>query len=219
MKQYFEILKKVPLFAGILDEDIFDLLTCLNARVRAYSKGEAVFLTGEPAGAVGIVCAGGVQVIKEDFMGNRTILSKLESGDLFGEAFACGQIERLPVSVLSVAGSEILFIDYSRIVTTCSSACVFHSRLIENMLGVLASKNVMLNQKIEVLSKRSTREKLIAYLSAQAQKAGSNSFIIPFNRQELADYLCVDRSAMSNELGKLRDEGVLSFEKSRFALL
>lgn len=219
MKEYLEVIEHVPLFRGVNQEELLELLYCLTATSRSFSKGEAIFRAGDTAIHVGIVLSGMVQVVKEDFLGNRTILTKLDVGGLFGESFACAKIDKLPVSVFAVAASKILFVDYRRIITTCSASCVFHHRLVENMLGILAGKNVMLNQKIEVLSKRATRDKLIAYLSAQAQAAGSRSFIIPFDRQELADYLCVDRSAMSAELCRLRDEGLLSFHRSRFEIL
>lgn len=218
MEQFYDLLLKNPLFTGVARADIASLLTCLSATLRLYRKQEFILLAGEPAGAVGIVCAGGVQVFKEDFTGNRTILAGFGAGEMFGEAFACAKIEELPVSVTAVSASKVLFIDYRKIITICSSACAFHNRLVENMLSVLASKNVVLNQKIEVLSKRTTREKLIAYLSEQARRADSRRFSIPFNRQELADYLCVDRSAMSSELSKMRGEGLLDFDRSVFEL-
>lgn len=214
-----DILQRVPLFAGMAGQEISELLGCLSAREKQYHKNEAIFLAGERVTTVGIVLEGAVQVVKEDFLGNRTILAKLAAGELFAEAFSCAGVERLPVSVFAVTPCTVLMIDYRRIITTCTSACSFHGRLIENMLGILAGKNVLLSQKIEVLSRRATRDKLIAFLSAQAQQAGRRTFTIPFNRQELADYLCVDRSAMSSELGRLRDEGILEFDRSSFRLL
>lgn len=219
MKNLLCVLKKVPLFAGIREEELLGLLACLSAQEKKYARGEAVFLAGGRASSVGIVCSGGVQVIKEDFLGNRTILVELGGGELFGEAFSCAKIERLPVSVFAVADSVILFINYRKIITTCPNSCAFHARLIENMLGILAQKNMLLNQRIEILSKRTTRDKLISYLSAQMQAAGNRRFRIPFSRQELADFLCVDRSAMSAALGRMRDEGLLRAERSEFELL
>ena len=162
---------------------------------------------------------GNVHVIQEDFWGNRTILANIEPGELFGEAFSCAGLDKLPVSVLAVQDSEVLMIDYRKIITTCSSSCVFHTALIHNMLRILADKNVMLTQKMELLTKNTTREKLLAYLSLQAQQAGSTKFNIPFNRQGLADYLSVDRSAMSAELSKMQKDGVLVYKKNRFELL
>lgn len=219
ISQTFPILKNVPLFNGISENDLYAMLDCLNARIVQYEKNNIIFLAGDPVSRVGIVCSGGVQLVREDMLENRAIMASLSAGDIFGETFACARIERLPVSVVATSDCEILLIDYRRIVTTCPSTCVFHGKLVENMLEILADKNLMLNQKIEALSARSIRGKLLAYLTAQAQRSGSYAFKIPFNRQELADYLSVDRSAMSAELGKMRDDGLLRFHKNDFEIM
>jgi len=219
MKNYLEVLKTVELFKGIDESDLDQLLSCLGAKTINYEKGETVFFSGESINQFGIVLSGQVQVVQDDYYGNRSILSKIEPGNLFGESFACAETEPLPVSVITSAKSELLFIDCRRLASPCESACGFHSRLIRNMLSIVSMKNISLTRKIEFTSKRTTREKLMAYLSAEAKKAGSNRFFIPFNRQELADYLSVNRSAMSAELSKLRDEGVLKFRKNQFELL
>ncbi|MGE4485023.1 MAG: Crp/Fnr family transcriptional regulator [Oscillospiraceae bacterium] len=219
MEENLTFLSQVTLFQGIAPDELKSVLTCLNAHKRAYKKQDIILSEGQEVLSVGIVLSGKVQIIKEDFMGNRTIMSEVLPGELFAEAFSCVHMDELPVTVLSVADSEILWIDYRRIVTVCSSACKFHIKLIENMLAVLASKNIQLSQKIEHISKRTTREKLLSYLSDQAERYGSDEFDIPFNRQELADYLCVDRSAMSNELCKLRDEYIINFHYRHFVLI
>lgn len=219
MEQYFSLLKKVPLFRDVGEDDIPRLLGCLTARLRSFEKGEMIFSAGQPAQQVGIVCAGAVHVFTEDFMGNRTILTALPAGEIFGEAFACAGTARLPVSVMAVESSDILLINYRKIVSACSETCVFHSRLIENMLGVVAAKNVALSQRVDIISKRSTREKLTAYLSAQSLRAGSRKFTIPFDRQALADFLCVERSAMSAELSKMQRDGLLVTRRREFELL
>lgn len=219
MKNYFSFLTRIPLFRGIASQDLPGMLDCLNARTSAYQKGEVVLLEGQPVRDVGIVLSGKIRIIKEDFMGNRTILAEIPPGGLFAESFSCAGTDRLPVTAVSAAESEILWIDYRRIVTTCSSACGFHTKLIENMLAILASKNILLNQKIRHLARRTTREKLLSYLSDQMERHQSRAFDIPFSRQELADYLCVDRSAMSAELSRLQREGVLKFQRSHFVLM
>ncbi|NCB52664.1 MAG: Crp/Fnr family transcriptional regulator [Clostridia bacterium] len=217
MEENLSFLSQVSLFRGIAADDLRGMLGCLNARKKFYRKQDIILLEGQDVSSVGIVLAGRAQIIKEDYMGNRNIMAEVLPGQLFAEAFSCVHTDKLPVTVLSVADSEIMWIDYRRIITVCSSACKFHTKLVENMLAVLAFKNIQLNQKIEHLSKRTTREKLLSYLSDQAEKCG-DEFDIPFNRQELADYLCVDRSAMSNELCKLRDEGLLDFHFRHFLL-
>lgn len=218
MEKYLELLKTVSLFRDIEITDIKSLLICLSAKKENFKAKEAIFLAGDKAEYVGIVLSGQVQVVKEDFYGNKNIVASVEKGELFGEAFACADIKIIPVSVFATEDCEIMLIDYKRIITTCPHNCSFHSKLIYNMLRIVANKNIMLSRKIEFISKRTTKEKLLAYLSSEAKKAGSNSFNIPYNRQELADFLSVDRSAMSAELCKLRDNGILEFDKNNFIL-
>ncbi|MGI6403290.1 MAG: Crp/Fnr family transcriptional regulator [Oscillospiraceae bacterium] len=218
IEQYTHVLKSNLLFQGISTRNLTSMLGCLDARIARYSKENAIFLAGSPPRWVGIVLRGAVQVVWDDIFGNRSILAKLLAGDLFGEAFACAESEILPVSVIAVTDCEVLLMDYKRIITTCSSSCTFHSHLIENMMRVLALKNLNLNQKIEILSARSIREKVMVYLSLQAAEQGSSRFRIPFNRQELADYLSVERSALSRELGAMEREGLISFSKNDFEL-
>ncbi|NLL71628.1 MAG: Crp/Fnr family transcriptional regulator [Epulopiscium sp.] len=219
MKKYLHLLKSIALFENIEESDLLTLLLCLSARVSHYYKNQAVFVNGEKITSIGIVLSGQVQIVKEDYYGNRCIVANLDKGHLFGETFVFANTKTLPVSVYSTAESDILFINYHKIITPCSKACHFHNKLIYNMLHILAMKNITLNQKIEFMSKPTTREKLLAYLSYEAQKANSNSFHIPFNRQELADYLSVNRSAMSAELCKLRDDKILNFNRNWFELL
>ena len=219
MKEFLEFLSQVPLFSGINIDELTSILHCLNAKKSNYKKRDFILLEGQTVSSVGVVLSGKVQIVKEDFMGNRNIVADIAPGNLFAESFSCVQTDRLPVTVVSVEKSEILWLDYKHIITTCTSACKFHIKLVENMLSIIASKNIQLSQKIEHLSKRTTRQKMLAYLSDQAIKNGSNEFDIPFNRQELADYLCVDRSAMSNELCKMQNEGILKFNLNHFNLI
>lgn len=219
MEEYLDVLKKTRLFNDIEESDVRPLLSCLGSKVVHYAKGQTIFSSGESIKRFGIVLTGQVQVLQDDYYGNRSILANVGVGNLFGESFACAKIKTLPVSVIASAESDLLFMDCHRLAVPCANACSFHGKLIENMLGIVSMKNISLTEKYDFISKRTTREKLLAYLSAEAKKAGSSSFSIPFNRQGLADYLSVDRSAMSAELSKLRDAGVLKFHKSKFELL
>lgn len=219
MKKYFEVLKTLDLFKGIDESELMPLLSCLSAKEAHYEKGQTVFLSGEKIECFGIVLSGQVQVVQDDYYGNRSIFAKIGAGNLFGESFACAETKTLPVSVITTTESDLLFVDCHRLAAPCANACAFHRSLIQNMLNIIAMKNISLTQKIEFTSKRTTREKLMAYISAEAKKATSNQFSIPFNRQELADYLSVERSAMSAELSKLRDDGILNFNKNQFELL
>lgn len=214
-----DLLSELTLFEGIKKDDIGNMLTCLGAKTKTYMKNETILRAGVSISHLGILLSGRGQIIREDIMGNRNILSNLEIGDMFAEAFACAESQRLPFQVVATTDCVVMFLDYRRIVTTCSSSCYFHTSLIHNMMKILAVKNVLLTQKMEHMIKRSTREKLLSYLAEQAAKSNSKIFSIPFNRQELADYLCVDRSAMSNELSKLKEEGLIDFHRSEFKLI
>ena len=219
MQKYFDILRACPLFAGIKDEDLLPMLGCLNASAQRYHKNETIFAEGAPAKQIGLLLSGEAQILREDYYGNRSIVTEILPSDLFGEAFACAEVASLPISVAATADTEVLLIDCRRITHTCENACTFHEQMIFNLLKIVARKNILLNQRAEIISKRSTREKLMAYLTLMAKQSGSNYFTIPFDRQELADYLEVDRSGLSAEIGKLRAENVLECHKSDFKLL
>ena len=218
MKKYLPILKKCPLFCDIAEEDLLRMLTCLGAKVSAFDKKFTIFAEGAPAVHIGIMLSGTAQVVQVDYYGNRSILSNLTPSEVFAEAFACAEVPTLPVSVIAGEPCEVMLIDCRHILHTCENHCGFHQRLIFNLMKDLASKTILFHQRIEVTSKRTTREKLLTYLSMQAKKAGSQSFDIPFDRQELADYLEVDRSGLSSELGKLQREGILETHKHHFIL-
>ncbi len=219
MEKYFDQIKKCQLFSNIAEADLKSLLNCLSSRFHSFEKGEFIFREDSVAESVGVTLVGRVHIIHEDYWGNRTILAQIAEHELFGEAFSCAEAERLPVSAIADEKSEIMLIDYRKIITTCPSACSFHTQLIKNMLKLIAKKNMMLTQKIQLISKRTTREKLLQYFSLQAKLLNTKEFEIPFDRQQLADYLCVDRSAMSRELGAMQKEGLLHFAKNRFTIL
>ena len=217
MKNIFEAVKSNPIFDGIAFSDFESMLSCLSAKSVHYRKGEILVISGDIIDFVGLVLSGGVQIIKEDLEGRITILTELAASDIFGEVFACAGISHSPVTIQAVEDTEVLMLDYKRVISSCSSTCPFHSRLIENMLKLLATKNLLLNQKIEVLSKRTTRDKLMCYFDSQ--RGVAKRFTIPFNREELAQYLCVDRSAMSNELSKMRDDELIKFNRNEFEII
>jgi CRP-like cAMP-binding protein len=219
MKKYLPILFRSSLFEGLAPAEIEKLLDCLSAGTKKFEKDEYIFMEGDEISSVGIVLSGAVHVVQDDYWGNRTIIARMGPGDLFAEAFSCGGIERLPVSVIAAEKTEVLLINFKRIITTCSSACSFHTKLVSNMIGVLARKNIRLMKKMEHITRRTTRDKLLSYLGARARQARGGAFRIPFNREELAEYLSVDRSAMSAELCRMRDEGMISFHKNNFEIL
>ena len=219
LKKYLNILKQCPLFFGIDDDDLLKMLTCLGARVMFFDKKFTVFAEGSPAKYIGIVLSGSVQITQTDYYGNRSILSDVTAGNVFAEAFACAEVRSIPVSVVANEPGEIMLIDGSHILHTCKNNCGFHQQLIFNLMKDLAFKSIQVHQRIEVTSKRTTREKLLAYLTLQSKKQNSNSFDIPFDRQELADSLEVDRSGLSAQISKLKNEGIIECRKNKFTLL
>jgi CRP-like cAMP-binding protein len=208
----------VKLFNNISANDLPSMLSCLGVKNKQYKKGNIVMHAEDNVDHVGIVLQGAVLIVKEDFAGNRSIVDRLGSYEVFAEALACAGIQKSPVTVVAAENSEIMWIQFRRIVNTCSINCMFHAKLIENMMKLLAVKNLQMNQKLEITSKRNIRDKITAYLIIQANEAGSFDFTIPLSRSELADYLYVDRSALSRELCKMRDEGLIEFNKNHFCI-
>lgn len=219
MKKYINILKKCRLFYGIEDEDILRMLTCMGTRVASFEKKYTIFREGSAAKYIGIVLSGTAQTVRVDYSGNRSIISEAGPSETFGEAFACVGMECAPVSVIAAEPCEIMFIECEHILHTCQNNCSFHSRLIYNLVRELADKNIRYYKKSEITSARTTREKLLTYLTAASKEEGGTSFDIPFDRQELADYLGVDRSGLSVEIGRLKREGVIDCHKNHFDFL
>ena len=215
----YAVLKDCPLFGEIEEADISALLACLNARKQSFKKDEYIFLAGDRPSSVGIVLSGSVRVLQEDYFGRRSIISHVGPGELFAESFTCAGKAELPVSIISADSSEIMTIDYRKIVTSCTSACTFHTRLIMNMMRILAEKNIQLTKKVGHLSRGTIRDKLVSFLADQAARENSNKITIPFNKTELAEYLCVDRSAMSRELCSMQKQGILTCSKNSYELL
>ena len=218
MKEYVPVLKRTKLFSGVGDDDISTMLSCLEARLLTYKKGEYVLRQGEHLSDILVLAEGSLHIQRDDYWGNHSILGHVGAGEIFGEAYVAPESGTLLNDVITVEDSSVFFFDVKRVISTCSSACRFHTMVVQNLFFAISEKNRGLVQKLDYMSRRTTREKLIAYLSEEARKQNSASITIPFNRQQLADYLSVDRSAMSNELCRMRDEGLLEFEKNRFRL-
>ena len=218
MKDFLPVIRSSTLFSGISEEEVTAMLSCLNAEERSFPKEAFVLRAGDTAGSIGLVLSGSVLVIQEDIWGNRNILSKAGPGQTFAAAFACAPGSVLNVSVVAETPVTALFLDVKRILTVCPSACAHHSRIIRNLLGELAEKNLRFGEKLTHMGQRTIRSKLMSYLSAEAQRRGAVEFDIPFSRQQLADFLGVERSGLSLELGKMKQDGLLDFHKSHFVL-
>lgn len=219
MEKFYPVLRRTLLFSGIDEGDFGAILSCLGARFVRFGRGETILDEGDAAQDLGVVLSGSAQVSRTDYRGNRSLMARLGPADLFAEAFACAGVSAMPVSVTALEETDALLIRADRILHACTCACSFHQQLILNLTRILALKNLSFSRKIEVTSQRTTREKLLTYLALEARQAGASSFTIPFDRQELADYLEVERSGLSAIIGKLRQEGVLACEKNHFTLL
>ena len=218
MKEFFPVLHMAALFSGISDEELAAMLSCLGARIDTFPKGSRLLRAGEAVEEVGLVLAGSALIVQEDIWGNRNILSRTAPGQTYAAAFACAPNSVSNVSVVTETPTTVLFLNVKRLLTVCPSACAHHSRIIRNLLSDLAGKNLLLNEKLTHIAQRTTRAKLMSYLSAEAQRRGAVEFDIPFSRQQLADFLAVERSGLSLELGKMKKEGLLDYHKEHFVL-
>lgn len=219
MKEYLQVIRTAPLFSGIEKEEVGAMLSCLEAKERGFEKDAYIFRAGDTTDSLGIVLLGNVLIIQEDFWGNRNIVSSAAPGQTFAETFACAPGAIMNVSVVTQSPCKILFLNIKKILHTCPSNCSHHNKMIQNLLANLAVKNLRQNEKLSHLGQRTTRAKLLSYLSATAQQYGNFEFDIPYSRQQLADYLSVERSGLSLELGKMRKDGLLDFHKNHFILL
>lgn len=214
----YNILTGTTLFQGLSNEEAESILNKIHAFTKQYQKEATVYRTGEFVTDLGLVLSGRIHIEFDDVWGNKNIIDYVDAGQVFAETYAFVPEEPLMVNVIAASDAEILFLNMERLLSLSSGACPFHHRLLCNMLSVTARKNLTLTRKIFHTSPKSIRGKLLSYLSFQAVRQGSRGFEIPLNRQQLADYLEADRSALSNELSKMRKEGLLTFRKNYFQL-
>jgi CRP-like cAMP-binding protein len=217
-RRYEKIIASSPLFSGFAAGELESIMKCLSPSVSVVEKDGTVFSHGDRPQYVGIVLDGCVYVVYDDYWGNRSLISAAEAGDVFGEAFSCGGAETLPVSAITKRESTVLLIESAKLLEPCESICTFHVRLMKNMIKTLSVKNTEITNKIRHITPKSAKEKIMSYLSYCAEAVGSSTFDIPFDRQGMADYLSMERSALSSTLGKMRDDGLISFTKNRFTL-
>ena len=218
MKKFPVEMKNSPFFEGIEETEEEKVLKGLDAHEMTYDKENYILHCGEQVKEMGLLVSGGLLIVQEDFWGNRNLVAKIEPGDVFAETFACMQRRNINVSVIAEEAANVLWLNVRNILDADGETEGWKLVLLRNLLENMAEKNLRFNEKLTHMGKRNTREKLLSYLSAEAQKHGTSEFDIAFSRQQLADYLSVERSAMSTELGKLRDEGRLSFRKNHFCL-
>ena len=208
-----------PLFDGIAPADRKGMLSCIGYQVKDFRKGDIIAFEEENIRNVGILLSGSVDMVKEDVWGNKVLVARMGKDEMFGETFAWGKNKMSAVTFIVSEDAKIVLLPLDRVMHSCTNTCACHHQLVENMVHIIADKNRDLIRKIEVISKRTIREKLLAYLSVQAQAQNARYFEIPLGRSELADYLCVDRSALTRELAKMRDEGLIDYDKNCFRIL
>ena len=219
LEKYLPIPKNSSFFKGLTDDEILSILHCVNATITSKERNSYIFRAGDSTEVMGLVLSGCVLVIQEDLWGHRNILSKCHAGDFFGEPYAASPGAVLNISVVADEDCEIVFLNIQKLLVTCPTACGHHQKLIRNLVSLLANTILILNDKITHVGKRTTREKLLSYLSAESIRHSSLSFDIPFDRQQLADYLCIDRAAMSTEISKLQKEGFIKTHRNHFEVL
>jgi len=218
MKEFILLLEKISLFSGIEADDLDALLRCLSAVKKTVIRGEIILLAGDTPRHIGIVLTGQIHIIREDHDGNRALIAVVAPGEIFAEALCCAGVSESPVTVIAEADSTVLLLDFARVLKTCSNSCSFHTKLIENMLRLIAGKNIFLQNRMEIISLKSVRAKIMLYLESFRAKYG-RKFLIPLNREEMADYLCVDRSALSHELARMKKDGLIEYRKNCFTLM
>ncbi len=207
---------RIALFKGISENELSDMLQCLGAIEKSYKKGSFILMAGDPLHHVGIMLSGQATVFKSDLLGSRTVLGALGPSQLFAETFVCAGVKTSPVNVEAAADTSVLLLAFDRILHTCTACCAHHSALIHNMLRIVAQKNLALSEKLDHMARKTTRQKIASYLIDQATRAGGRRFEIALDRQALADYLSVNRSALSRELSRMNEEGAVDYQRNSF---
>ena len=218
MQKTLESIQGYELFDGMSLEEANTMLECLDAYVISRDKGAAIFVEGSHATRFGVVLSGSLVVVKDGMDGKRSIIKRIGEKELVAAAQAFSGTKTMHVRVEADAPSRVLILNAAKVGSPCCNACTFHVKLVRNVMRILAAKTLELNAKIEILSHRTTEERLLAYLHSFADKCGKNEFDIPFDRQQLADFLCVERSALSAEINRLARVGVFDCRKNHFKL-
>ena len=218
MEKYLDALAAVGLFQGVDAAELISMLRCMGAETKKVEKGDILLLAGGKPRHIGIVLTGQLHIVREDYDGNRSIIANLTPGEIYAEALCCADVAESPVTVIAGEDSAVMLVGFARILNACSNACSYHTKLIGNMLGLMAGKNLLLQSRMEIMGLKSIRARVTLYLKSFRPERG-REFTIPFNREEMADYLCVERSALSHELAKMRKDGLIEYRKDRFVIM
>lgn len=214
----YKYIAGTSLFSGVSEEEAKAMLTCLEAEEKSFLREQMIYHTGQTVWKMGLLLKGSVNIIRMDVWGNESIIGHIAQGEAFAETYACLPNQPILVDVMAVTASTVLFMDVRKVVQTCASSCHHHNQLIHNLLMLMASRNLGLTQKINHVTHHSIRDRLLSYFAQETGRQNSREIEIPFNRQQLADYLAVDRSALSNELSKMQKEGLIQYKKNHFVL-
>ena len=214
MKEYINILSEAQLFSQMTEKEILIAVDCIGAKIKRYKNGEQILRVGDTIRSLGMIAEGNAVISRDDFWGNSSVIAKLAPPQFFGVSYALSSSGESEVNVIAEKDTKVIYFDVNKILNPSSSEYAVHNKIVKNLVTILSNKNIQLSNKIDHISQRKLRDKILSYLSGISQKKKSHSFNIPFSRQQLADYLCADRSALSNELCKLRDDGVIDFKKN-----
>lgn len=206
------------IFSSISAQDLAQMMDCFGGHEEHFTVGQTVMQYRDGLRQIGILLSGEAQLVRYDYDGNCSILETLEEDSVFGELFALPMAED-EFSVECTKDCSVLFLDYERMMTRCKRGCKCHDILVRNMLELVSRKVQRLSQRLEVLSQRTIRGKVLCYFGMLSRRENSKSFTLPFSMSSLVDYLCVDRSAMLREMKKLRTEGVLDSSGKNVTLL
>lgn len=217
-KKELQTIIESVVFKNISQDELLILLKCLNANKKSYKKGEYAFLAGEKIDHMGVLLKGSADIVQEDALGRKSIVTKITPKGVFGEGLAAANLVESPVSVIACEETDILFLGYNQMIERCDANCAFHTRLIANMLELMSKKIIMLNKKLNYSLMKTIREKIVNYLVESYGRNKNKSFFIPYNREELANYFSVDRSSLSRELSKMKEEGLIDYNKNKFIL-
>ena len=214
-----ELNSRALLFRDITQDDLNRIYCCLGGRKKAFSAGETIITFGENTPFIGIMASGVARLERVDYFGDCSLLDRMEQNDIFGESIVYADPDNSEISAVCEKDCEVIFVDHDRLVHPCENACGCHLAMMENLLQILANKSLRLSRRVEVLSNKSIRSKLMAFFSMQAKKNDSPSFELPFSVSALADFICVDRSAMMRELSRMKKEGILQTDRRKITLL
>ena len=218
IENYIDVLKESKIFDSIKGDDIYKVIPCLDYKIKSYNKGSIIFMEGDFVENIGIVLSGVCEITKENLAGDKVIVSIIKKSDMFGESIVCRKDKKSPVNVTAIEDTKVIFISYDRIIRSCDNKCEFHINLINNLLMIIAQKNFILNNKIDILLLKGMREKIATFLLRKYKETGKESFDIELNRNQLSEYLNVCRSSLSRELSKMQDENIISYSKNKFTI-